>query len=133
MKNLKKKLDELLPMLASPLPSPDINAPSPSPDSDIELPGDSDGLNQSSLINLQDTINIPPPSMYGTYGQDYNPVTAPLNNTTADFTNNFSSFIGGNLDFDPVSLINFYHLNFMIKLITFPYFHCRGVYSMKVL
>ena len=101
MKNLKKKLDELLPMLASPLPSPDVNAPSPSPDSDIELPGDDNLIDQSSLIN------VAPPSMYGSFGQDYNPVTAPLNNTTADFTNNFQSFIGGNLDFDPVRLIVF--------------------------
>jgi hypothetical protein len=96
VKNLKKKLDELLPMLASPIPSPDINAPSPSPDSDIELPGDESQINQSTLIN------IAPPSMYGSYGQDYSPVTAPLNNTTTDFSNNFPSFIGGNLEFDPV-------------------------------
>lgn len=39
MKNVKKKLDEMLPTLSSPIPSPDINAPSPSPDSDLELPG----------------------------------------------------------------------------------------------
>lgn len=38
MKNLKKKLDELIPTLNSPIPSPDVNAPSPEPDSDIELP-----------------------------------------------------------------------------------------------
>lgn len=38
MKNVKKKLDEILPTLSSPIPSPDINAPSPSPDSDLELP-----------------------------------------------------------------------------------------------
>ena len=31
-------LDELIPQLCSPIPSPDINAPSPSPDSDLELP-----------------------------------------------------------------------------------------------
>lgn len=35
---MKKKLDEILPTLTSPIPSPDINAPSPSPDSDLELP-----------------------------------------------------------------------------------------------
>lgn len=96
MKNLKKKLDELLPFLASPLPSPDVNAPSPSPDSDIELPREENQLSQSTLIN------VAPPTMYGSYGQDYNPVTAPVNNTTADFSNNFSSFMGSNLDFDPV-------------------------------
>ncbi|XP_058790211.1 uncharacterized protein LOC131663689 isoform X2 [Phymastichus coffea] len=100
VKNLKKKLDELLPKLASPLPSPDINAPSPSPDSDIELPGEESQINQSTLIN------VAPPSMYGTYGSDYNPVTAPINNTTSDFSNNFSSFIGENLDFDPRNIFS---------------------------
>ncbi|KAJ8678406.1 hypothetical protein QAD02_014193, partial [Eretmocerus hayati] len=97
VKNLKKKLDELLPMLASPIPSPDINAPSPSPDSDIELPGDENQTDQS-------LTDVAPPSMYGSYGQDYNPLSAPINNTTADFANNFPSFIGGNLDFDPTSI-----------------------------
>jgi hypothetical protein len=44
VKNLKRRLDELIPTLkdVSPVPSPDINAPSPSPDSDIELPGEND-------------------------------------------------------------------------------------------
>lgn len=38
VKTMKKKLDEIIPTLNSPVPSPDINAPSPSPDSDLELP-----------------------------------------------------------------------------------------------
>lgn len=38
VKTLKKKLDEKMCSLSSPIPSPDINAPSPSPDSDIDLP-----------------------------------------------------------------------------------------------
>lgn len=42
VKSLKRKLDELIPTLASPVPSPDVNAPSPSPDSDIDLPNDED-------------------------------------------------------------------------------------------
>lgn len=44
VKNLKRRLDDLIPSLKeiSPIPSPDINAPSPSPDSDIELPGEND-------------------------------------------------------------------------------------------
>ncbi|KAK3912167.1 Regulation of nuclear pre-mRNA domain-containing protein 2 [Frankliniella fusca] len=42
VKSLKRKLDELIPTLSSPLPSPDVNAPSPSPDSDIDLPNDDD-------------------------------------------------------------------------------------------
>lgn len=44
VKNLKRRLDDLIPTLkeVSPVPSPDVNAPSPSPDSDIELPEESD-------------------------------------------------------------------------------------------
>ncbi|KAL7303317.1 hypothetical protein TKK_0004507 [Trichogramma kaykai] len=99
VKNLKKKLDELIPMLASPLPSPDINAPSPSPDSDIELP-EENPMNQSSLIN------VAPPTMYGSFSQDYNPLTALSNNSSGDFSNNFSSFIGGNIDFDARNVFN---------------------------
>ncbi|KAG8222834.1 hypothetical protein J437_LFUL010346 [Ladona fulva] len=46
VKNLKRRLDELIPSLkdCSPVPSPDVNAPSPSPDSDIELPEESDPI-----------------------------------------------------------------------------------------
>lgn len=40
IKNMKKKLDELVPTLPSPIPSPDINAPSPEPDNDFLLPDD---------------------------------------------------------------------------------------------
>lgn len=100
MKTLKKKLDELLPTLSSPIPSPDINAPSPSPDSDIELP---DEDHQSSAIE------IAPPSMYGSYSQDYEPMPVPPpdileKNDSTDFTSNFSSFIGTNVDFDMVRI-----------------------------
>ncbi|XP_050481142.1 uncharacterized protein LOC126869055 isoform X1 [Bombus huntii] len=99
VKNLKKKLDELLPTLVSPIPSPDINAPSPSPDSDIELPGEE---NQSQ--NQLGVIDIAPPSMYGSYSHEYDPVPVPApemgqGNDSGDFTNNFSSFMGGNVDF----------------------------------
>ncbi|KOX77404.1 Regulation of nuclear pre-mRNA domain-containing protein 2 [Melipona quadrifasciata] len=99
VKNLKKKLDELLPTLVSPIPSPDINAPSPSPDSDIELPGEE---NQSQ--NQLGIIDVAPPSMYGSYSHDYDPVPVPApemgqGNDSGDFTNNFSSFMGGNVDF----------------------------------
>ncbi|XP_076248879.1 uncharacterized protein LOC143188477 isoform X2 [Calliopsis andreniformis] len=99
VKNLKKKLDELLPTLVSPIPSPDVNAPSPSPDSDIELPGDE---NQSQ--NQLGMIDVAPPSMYGSYSHDYDPVPVPApelgqGNDSGDFTNNFSSFMGGNMDF----------------------------------
>ncbi|CAK9829079.1 Regulation of nuclear pre-mRNA domain-containing protein 2, partial [Anthophora retusa] len=99
VKNLKKKLDELLPTLVSPIPSPDINAPSPSPDSDIELPGeDTQSQNQLGMID------VAPPSMYGSYSHDYDPVPVPApemgqGNDSGDFTNNFSSFMGGNVDF----------------------------------
>ena len=101
VKHLKKKLDELLPMLTSPIPSPDINAPSPSPDSDIDLPGEELQLtSQQSAI-----IEIAPPTMYGSYGQDYEPSTVSLLNQSGDFTSNFSSFMGGNMDFDMVNFI----------------------------
>jgi len=98
VKNLKKKLDELLPTFVSPIPSPDVNAPSPSPDSDIELPGDETQAtnNQSGLID------VAPPSLYGSYSHEYDPVPAPdlvQGNESADFTNNFPSFMGGNVDF----------------------------------
>ncbi|KAI4493930.1 hypothetical protein M0804_002106 [Polistes exclamans] len=99
VKNLKKKLDELLPTLVSPIPSPDVNAPSPSPDSDIELPGDENQATNQSAI-----IEVAPPSIYGSYTHDYDPVPVPAPELTqghesGDFTNNFSSFIGGNVDF----------------------------------
>ncbi|KAH8412829.1 hypothetical protein KR009_006054 [Drosophila setifemur] len=38
IKNVKRKLDETIPSLASPIPSPDINAPSPERDADLQLP-----------------------------------------------------------------------------------------------
>ncbi|KZC04882.1 Regulation of nuclear pre-mRNA domain-containing protein 2 [Dufourea novaeangliae] len=99
VKNLKKKLDELLPTLVSPIPSPDINAPSPSPDSDIDLPGD-----ENQPQHQLGMIDVAPPSMYGSYSHDYDPVPVPApemgqGNDSGDFTNNFSSFIGGNMDF----------------------------------
>ncbi|XP_043278204.1 uncharacterized protein [Venturia canescens] len=108
VKNLKKKLDELLPTLISPIPSPDINAPSPSPDSDIELPGE-DGLSGNQTDSMM--ADIAPPSMYNSYGLDYDPMPVPApelasGNSTSDFTNNFSSFMGGNVDFDMRNLFN---------------------------
>ncbi|XP_012543177.1 uncharacterized protein LOC105840707 isoform X2 [Monomorium pharaonis] len=98
VKNLKKKLDELLPTFVSPIPSPDINAPSPSPDSDIELPGDEPVNNQSEMLD------VAPPSLYGSYSHEYDPTPVPApdmvqGNESTDFTNNFPSFIGGNVDF----------------------------------
>lgn len=92
-------MDELLPTLVSPIPSPDINAPSPSPDSDIELPGE-----ETQSQNQLGMIDVAPPSMYGSYSHDYDPVPVPAPemgqvNDSGDFTNNFSSFMGGNVDF----------------------------------
>uniref|UniRef100_A0A8D8XC06 Regulation of nuclear pre-mRNA domain-containing protein 2 n=1 Tax=Cacopsylla melanoneura TaxID=428564 RepID=A0A8D8XC06_9HEMI len=40
VKTMKRKLDDLVSTLPSPVPSPDINAPSPSPHDDIDLPED---------------------------------------------------------------------------------------------
>lgn len=100
MKNLKKKLDELLPTFVSPIPSPDVNAPSPSPDSDIELPGDE----TQAANNQLGIIDVAPPSIYGSYSHEYDPIPVPApdmvqGNESTDFTNNFPSFIGGNMDF----------------------------------
>lgn len=99
MKNLKKKLDELLPTLVSPISSPDVNAPSPSPDSDIELPGD-----ETQATNPSGIIDVAPPALYGSYTHEYDPTPVPApemvqGNESADFTNNFPSFMGGNVDF----------------------------------
>lgn len=110
MKNLKRKLDELLPTLTSPVPSPDINAPSPSPDSDIELPGDENG---QSMVP-----NYPPPSIYSSYAPDYDSG----NPLTGDFTNNFSSFMGGNMDFDMVRLLGIYLIIDVVELLQFKCF-----------
>ncbi|KAL0099738.1 hypothetical protein PUN28_019860 [Cardiocondyla obscurior] len=100
VKNLKKKLDELLPTFVSPIPSPDINAPSPSPDSDIELPGDE----TQSVNNQSGIIDVAPPSIYGSYSHEYNPIPVPApdmvqGNESTGFINNFPSFMGGNVDF----------------------------------
>ncbi|KAI8042460.1 hypothetical protein M5D96_003773 [Drosophila gunungcola] len=38
IKIVKRKLDETIPNLASPIPSPDVNAPSPERDADLQLP-----------------------------------------------------------------------------------------------
>lgn len=41
IKTMKRKLDEMIRSLPSPIPSPDINAPSPGPaDNDFVLPGE---------------------------------------------------------------------------------------------
>lgn len=97
---MKKKLDELLPTFVSPIPSPDINAPSPSPDSDIELPGEE----SQSVANQSVMIDVAPPSLYGSYSHEYDPIPVPApdmvqGNESTDFTNNFPSFMGGNVDF----------------------------------
>ncbi|XP_030567887.1 uncharacterized protein LOC115767720 isoform X3 [Drosophila novamexicana] len=49
IKIVKRKLDEVIPTLSSPIPSPDINAPSPERDADLQLPDE----NNSPLgVNL---------------------------------------------------------------------------------
>ncbi|XP_075152870.1 uncharacterized protein LOC142226648 isoform X2 [Haematobia irritans] len=51
IKLVKKKLDEITPTLASPIPSPDVNAPSPEPDADIQLPDDQSPISMSFFKN----------------------------------------------------------------------------------
>lgn len=99
MKNLKKKLDELLPTFVSPIPSPDINAPSPSPDSDIELPGEE----TQAANNESGVIDVTAQSLYGSYSE-YDPIPVPApemvqGNDSTNFANNFTSFMGGDVDF----------------------------------
>lgn len=113
VKNLKKKLDELLPTLISPIPSPDVNAPSPSPDSDIELPDD------------QTTVEIPPPSMYGSYSLDYDPMPVPAPDNSTDFANSFTSFMGTNVDFD---MVNNYYIVVLFYNKLFIYFIEKYIY-----
>ncbi|XP_026276194.1 regulation of nuclear pre-mRNA domain-containing protein 2 isoform X3 [Frankliniella occidentalis] len=86
VKSLKRKLDELIPTLSSPVPSPDVNAPSPSPDSDIDLPNDDD----LSGKLMQNTRRVSPPPRARTQGGDMD-----------NMPNCFSSFMGGGaLPFD---------------------------------
>ncbi|XP_063222834.1 mucin-2-like [Bacillus rossius redtenbacheri] len=90
VKQLKRKLDELIPSLkdASPLPSPDVNAPSPSPDSDIDLPDE-----RSTLRGALDE-------------EGFTPEGRPLGTTVMDdshsLDNCFTSFLGNaaSLPFD---------------------------------
>lgn len=127
MKNLKKKLDELLPTLVSPIPSPDVNAPSPSPDSDIELPGD-----EIQVTNQTGMIDVAPPTLYGSYTHEYDPIPVPAPemvqgaNESGTFTNNFPSFMGGNMDFgNMVRVTVAYHfvLLYRVKSLVFLYLH----------
>ncbi|KAK4883913.1 hypothetical protein RN001_000184 [Aquatica leii] len=95
VKNLKKKLDEKLPTLSSPVPSPDINAPSPSSDSDIEL----------SIVTTAAAVTTAPPTpvtteVLFTNPGYYNPVPPPDIETNFNQGNNFSSFIGSNMSFN---------------------------------
>ncbi|XP_018332365.1 regulation of nuclear pre-mRNA domain-containing protein 2 isoform X2 [Agrilus planipennis] len=105
VKSVKKKIDEVLPTLPSPIPSPDVNAPSPSPDSDIELPS------AEATLHLEPQVALTNTTIYTNAGY-YNPT--PLTNNedgTNIQNNNFSSFMGAsnpfNLqDFNTASLFN---------------------------
>ena len=86
VKSLKRKLDELIPTLASPVPSPDVNAPSPSPDSDIDLPNDDDLSGKAAQSFRKDT----PLTLSASQSSDL-----------GDVPNCFTSFMGGGtLPFD---------------------------------
>ncbi|XP_059486837.1 regulation of nuclear pre-mRNA domain-containing protein 2 [Neocloeon triangulifer] len=84
VKKLKKHADELLPSLASPVPSPDINAPSPSGSDDLQLPdppGSSNYNEVSEQVAAQTAYN---PNVFGPSGSDMR----------------MGSFIGSNISFD---------------------------------
>ncbi|XP_046403412.1 regulation of nuclear pre-mRNA domain-containing protein 2 [Ischnura elegans] len=95
VKNLKRRLDELIPNLkdCSPVPSPDINAPSPSPDSDIELPEEADPI--------QGLLNQTSSSSFDAVVADQLPVkTHARGELPHSLDSRLSSFMGNNLSFD---------------------------------
>ncbi|KAF4531635.1 hypothetical protein B566_EDAN006566 [Ephemera danica] len=99
VKNLKRKLDEMVPLLPSPVPSPDINAPSPSPDSDaeLELPGDNKASEFTSVF--VSTLTLVQYST-GVAGNCYNPAV-PMDAYMPSSNNMGGSFMGsGALPFD---------------------------------
>ncbi|XP_030384006.1 regulation of nuclear pre-mRNA domain-containing protein 2 [Scaptodrosophila lebanonensis] len=51
IKLVKRKLDEIIPTLSSPIPSPDINAPSPERDADLQLPDDNSAPLSINIFN----------------------------------------------------------------------------------
>jgi hypothetical protein len=86
IKSMKKKLDELVVTLPSPMPSPDINAPSPEPDNDFELP-DSQFVRATVFVDEVKGLMI-----FFVYPQTYF-------NTTSN--SGFMSYMGGGeLPFD---------------------------------
>ncbi|XP_037958568.1 regulation of nuclear pre-mRNA domain-containing protein 2 isoform X2 [Teleopsis dalmanni] len=54
VKQVKKKLDDILPSLCSPIPSPDIDAPSPERDADLQLPDEQSSI---SINMIKSTFN----------------------------------------------------------------------------
>ena len=92
-------------MLISPLPSPDVNAPSPGPDSDIELP------EEETFVNAK---NADVSTVYNLCAQECGNIQCGEN---SNFTNSFSSFMGGKLDFDTVSFTYKFYLVFCLYLI----------------
>ncbi|XP_030239706.1 histone-lysine N-methyltransferase SETD1B isoform X1 [Drosophila navojoa] len=89
IKIVKRKLDEVIPTLSSPIPSPDINAPSPERDADLQLPDENNsplGVNKAILGNL----------LYSSSG-----FYVPQNLFSGSGLNGFASYLdGGQLPFD---------------------------------
>ncbi|XP_026675915.1 proline-rich protein 2-like [Diaphorina citri] len=118
---MKRKLDELVTSLPSPIPSPDINAPSPSPLDDIELPGEDNtteyaynptSLNTTAQYAQYNTSNNTSTLDTSASSDFYTPTPTSTSNSQNDssyqpeytptsFTGGFSSFIGStSLPFD---------------------------------
>lgn len=93
VKTLKKKLEEHMLTLTSPIPSPDINAPSPNSDSDIDLPDDNVTPSKSFVT---DPISQP---LQITNANFYTPVPPPATDPSAFSANGFTSFLGSNISF----------------------------------
>ncbi|KAI5711027.1 hypothetical protein M8J75_013463 [Diaphorina citri] len=121
VKTMKRKLDELVTSLPSPIPSPDINAPSPSPLDDIELPGEDNtteyaynptSLNTTAQYAQYNTSNNTSTLDTSASSDFYTPTPTSTSNSQNDssyqpeytptsFTGGFSSFIGStSLPFD---------------------------------
>ncbi|XP_044744501.1 regulation of nuclear pre-mRNA domain-containing protein 2 isoform X2 [Coccinella septempunctata] len=101
VKTFQKKLEEHKATLASPIPSPDVNAPSPTSDTDIELPDPQTSAPQETHQVEPAKTEIDLMNIQITNANYYNPVPAPVTETTAPFlANGFTSFIGSNLPFN---------------------------------
>uniref|UniRef100_A0A8D8YYY0 Regulation of nuclear pre-mRNA domain-containing protein 2 n=1 Tax=Cacopsylla melanoneura TaxID=428564 RepID=A0A8D8YYY0_9HEMI len=82
VKTMKRKLDDLVSTLPSPVPSPDINAPSPSPHDDIDLPEDDTTTTTTDYAYNPTSLNST--AQYAQYNNSSTNMTADTS-TSSDF------------------------------------------------